>query len=72
MAHCIKMFSRKLSKHVNSLKLRKFILDCLVHLLNMTDYDDVRNFFKQLCVVLGSQRMDKQVSEKFKSSQVLP
>ena len=63
VAHCIKMFSQKLSNHVNSLKLRKFILYCLGHLLNMTDYDDVRNLFKQLCVVLGSQRMDKQVSE---------
>ena len=63
VAHCIKMFSRKLSKHVQSLKLRKFILYCLGHLLNMTDYGDVRNFFQQLCVVLGSQRMDKHVSE---------
>ena len=63
MAHCIKTVSRKLNKHVQSLKLRKCILYCLGNLLNLTDYDDVRNFFKQLCVVLGSQLKNKQVSK---------
>ena len=63
VAHCMKMFSRQIAKHVPDRKLRQFILYCLGYFVNLTTMVEVRDLFHQFCTVFGSPRVDTTVEE---------
>ena len=63
VAHCMKMFSRQIAKHVPDRKLRQFILYCLGYFVNLTTMVEVRDLFHQYCTGFGSPKVDTTVEK---------